>query len=502
MSDDSADNSKIKRDKSFSDLLDAYSSENKEKSFEHLLDSYSTGMNEDIKIGDKIEGEIISIGQDTVFIDTKSKIDGTAEKKELLDENGEFPYSVGDSIELYVVSCNESEIVLSKALSGIGGLNILQDAYSGKIPVEGKVLATCKGGFHVEVTKRKCFCPVSQMDIKYIDTPEEYVGKNYQFMITRLEENGRNIVISRRVLLEQELEEQKKEFLKDLSSGTLHTGRVTRLLPYGAFVELSSGIEGMVHISEIAWSRLEKPDDALQVNDMVDVVILEIKQTDKPNQPKISLSIKQASGDPWDSINKKFNRGDKVTGTVKKCTDFGAFVEISPGIEGLVHISEMSYIKRILKAEDVVSPGETVSVVIKEIDTKKRRVSLSIRDAEGDPWLDIKGKYTVGQGVTGTIEKKERFGYFIILEPGITGLLPKSKIVQSHDPSAIEKLKEGDQITVSIENIDTKERKISLLTSDSLDGDNWKKYTKDSETSVGSLGEKLKQAMDRQKKGA
>ncbi len=482
-------------DKSFSDLLDVYSSKNKENSFEHLLDSYSSGMNEDIKVGDKIKGKIISIGQDTVFIDTKSKIDGSADKGGLLDENGEFPYEIGDSLELYVVSCEESEIILSRMLSGIGGLNILEDAYNNKIPIEGKVVATCKGGFHVETTKRKCFCPVSQMDIKYIEKPDDYIGGKHQFLVTRFEENGRNIVVSRRVLLEQELEEKKKEFFKELTPLTVFEGQVTRILPFGAFVELSPGIEGMVHVSEISWSRVEKPEDILSINEKVRVQVLEVKGADR----KISLSIKQALGDPWNDIQNNFQNGDKVTGKVTRCADFGVFVEIASGIEGLVHISEMSYTKRVLNPEDMVSPGDTVSVMIKDIDAEKRRVSLSLKAAEGDPWLDVSDKYSIGQPVTGTIEKKEQFGYFITLAPGITGLFPKSKITQSHDPSAIEKLKTGDSITVSIEDINTKERKITLRATDSIDGNDWKKYSQDSGTAVGSLGEKLKQALEIQK---
>ncbi len=189
--------------------------------------------------------------------------------------------------------------------------------------------------------------------------------------------------------------------------------------------------------------------------------------------------------------------GDKVKGKVKQCMHFGVFVELEPGIEGLVHISEMSYKKRILKTEDVVNIGDMIDVMIKEIDHDKKRISLSMKDAEGDPWINIQEKYKTGQSVEGIVEKKEKFGYFITLEPGITGLLPKSKISKSANPASIEKLKEGDKITVAVEEIKIHDRKISLTPGDATEEDDWKKYSKESKkVSLGSLGEKLQQAMN------
>ncbi|UCF85025.1 MAG: S1 RNA-binding domain-containing protein, partial [Desulfobacteraceae bacterium] len=182
-----------------------------------------------------------------------------------------------------------------------------------------------------------------------------------------------------------------------------------------------------------------------------------------------------------------------------RCTNFGAFVEIAPGIEGLVHISEMSYKKRILKPEDEVKPGETVPIVVKEIDSVKRRISLSIRDAEGDPWMDVQDKYLVGQVVEGSIEKREKFGYFVVLQPGITGLLPKSEIKKSYQPALIEKLRQGDAITVIINEIKPDERKITLIPGDSRDEDDWRSFRKSTQKSLSSLGEKLEQALGSKK---
>jgi small subunit ribosomal protein S1 len=209
--------------------------------------------------------------------------------------------------------------------------------------------------------------------------------------------------------------------------------------------------------------------------------------------------MKQLSEDPWDSADQHFHVGDKILGKVTRCAKFGAFVEVAPGIEGLVHISEMSYLKRILNPEDVVSAGETVSVLIKEVDLEKKRLSLSIRDAEGDPWVDVAEKYTIGQALEAVLEKKEKFGYFIKLEPGITGLLPKSILAKSQRSSEFEKLKEGDSIPVIIEAINTGERKITLMPGNTEDEQNWQNFSGDTGPSMGSLGEKLQHAMSQKK---
>ena len=245
--------------------------EDEEGSFAELLESYQAGMSENLKVGDKIKGKIIAMDNTSVFVDTGTKIDGVVDKQDLMDDSDAFPYEQGDQLELYVVKVDESEIKLSRAIAGIGGLNMLQEAYKSDIPVEGKVKAVIKGGFQVDVLQRTAFCPISQMDTKYVQTPEDYVGKTYQFMVKRFEDNGRNIVLSRRVILEKEQREAQQEYLKDLVLESIVEGKVTHLMPYGAFVELTPGLEGMVHISELSWSRLQKPDEAVKIGDTVRV---------------------------------------------------------------------------------------------------------------------------------------------------------------------------------------------------------------------------------------
>jgi small subunit ribosomal protein S1 len=469
-------------------------------SFADLLDEYSPNAKDHLKVGDKIKGRILSIGKETVFIDTGSKIDGAIDIKELLDAEGSLPFKPGDKLDLYVTAMDDSEIVLSKAISGAGGAAILKDAYRSEIPVEGKVLGPCKGGFNVEVVKRRAFCPISQMDTAFVENQENYTGKTFPFLIIQYEENGKNIVVSRRKILEMEIEQQRKEFLKTLTTGSILEGKITRIMPYGVFVQIGPGVEGMAHISELSWSKIQKPEEVLSKGETVQTLILEIKPQEKGQKaPKISLSIKQLSKDPWHTVGEQFRVGEKVPGKVTRCMPFGAFVEIAPGIEGLVHISEMSYTRRVLKAEDVVKPGEEILVVIKEIDGANRKMSLSLKDADGDPWADVPHQFQPGQSTTGTIEQKVDFGLFVQLAPGVVGLLPKSSINRSPDAQSIEKLKQGDRVGVLIETVDTGARKISLAPSTSAEETQWKEYAAESGNSMGDLGDKLKTAFNQKK---
>ncbi len=476
--------------------------EEAEPSFAELLASYESGMTDDLQVGDKIRGKVLSIGKDAVFVDTGTKVDGVVDLEELRDEDGSVPVSAGDEVELYVVALDEHEIRLSRAISGIGGLELLQEAFEKRVPVEGKVASTCKGGFNVEMAGRRAFCPISQIDLQYVETPEDYVGETYEFLITQLENRGKNIVVSRKKLLAKAMEKERKAFFAALREGDELEGRVTRLMPYGAFVELVPGVEGMVHVSELSWSRVEAPGEVVQPDQAVKVKVLGIEDGARKNQKKIALSIKHLEGDPWKTVTDQFHPGDKVSGKVTRCANFGAFVEVAPGIEGLVHISEMSYVKRVVNPEDIVSVGEAVSVTVKEVDPKKRRISLSLKEAEGDPWLEAAERFPVGQVVRGTVEKKEAFGIFVTLLPGITGLLPKSKLRRAPKGGAFDQLKEGDPVAVTVEEIQTESRKITLGPADEAEEGKWKEFRQSESAAapMSDLAEKLKQAMEKKKK--
>jgi Ribosomal protein S1 len=482
-----------------------------EQSFAELFEASYAGQGEPLNVGDKISARIISIGADSVYLDTGTKVDGVADKKELLDAEGNLPFKEGDSVDLYVVSKTRSEIVLSRALTGAGGLEMLQNAKDAGLPVDGRVKETCKGGFSVEVMGRRAFCPVSQIDARYVENPEEYVGKTLQFLITKVEERGRNVVVSRRILIERDRQAATEEFLAAMKPGEEIEGTVVRLTDFGAFVELIPGLEGMVHVSEIGFARVSKPEEAVSVGDKIRVKVLGVEPGKKAGQLKISLSRKQTMADPWDGVAGKLKEGEKVTGKVVRLADFGAFVEILPGVDGLIHVSEMSYTKRVAKPGDLVSVGDEVMVLLKEIDPLKRRISLSMKDAEGDPWAEVATKYAPGTQVTGTVEKRETFGIFVSLEPGITALLPKSRMAVAVDPKPLDALKKGDSVTLVVEDVRVGERRIALSPlevragSDQQPGGgsrresaDWKSYAKPSKpaekSSMGNLGDLLAQA--------
>jgi len=471
-----------------------------EKSFAELFESYDTKMSHELNQGDKVEGEIISIGDKSVYIDTGTKSDGVVAKAELLDEKGEFLYKIGDKVNLYVVSLSESEIILSKALSGAGKASMLDDASRNGTPVEGKVTGVIKGGFSVDIMGKRAFCPVSQIDVKYVENQEEYLGQTHHFLITRFEEGGRNIVVFRRDLLNEEIKEKSKEYFKKVEEGDVVQGTITKLMSYGAFIELIPGVEGMAHISELSWSRIEKPEEVLQPGDVVNVKVLKIEPSNQSGTFKISLSMKQTSSNPWDSMESSFNTGDQVSGKVVRLTSFGAFVEIVPGVDGLVHISEMSHTKRVLKPDDVVLVGENVQVVIKSIDMDSKRISLSIKDALGDPWTGASAKYEINSIVEGHLEKREKFGLFITLEPGVTGLMPSSNISKAANASDFEKLKPGSSVQVMIQEVDEERRRITLTSSDQKESDNWKQFANSKKTTpLGTMESLFLEAMKKKK---
>jgi small subunit ribosomal protein S1 len=472
-----------------------------EENFEEMLNSYDSSSAENLRRGDRVKAKIVSITSDSIFVDIGSKIDGAVSKSEFKDENGELTCKVGDTVELYVTSARESEIILSKAISSGGG-EMLRDIYNSGIPVEGKVTAECKGGFNIEIMKKRAFCPVSQIDVRHVETPAEYVGQSLTFLITKFEEGGRNIVVSRRELLNRELEGSRKEFIANLKPGNVYKGRVMKLIPVGAIVEIFPGLTGMVHVSELSWSRTEKPEDVVRPGDTVDVALVKTETT-ADGQFRIALSIKKIAEDPMMSAVNRYMPGDIVSAKIMRLMPFGAFAELEPGVEGLIHVSEMSH-KRVNHPSDVVKPGDEVQVAVKAVDPETRKISLSMKSAEGDPWVTAAENFKAGSSVEGTVEKKEAFGLFIKLAPGITGLLPKSVINGSADSSKIMGLKPGDRIEVSVGEINVWDRKISLRIPGMEDsGDDWKNMAKSQQStesqSMGTLGEKLAELMKNRK---
>ena len=466
--------------------------EPQEKSFAELLEDSDMNLGQELKVGSRVRGTILQVGKEQVYVDTGTKTDGVADIKELLDDEGRLPFQEGDQVDLFVVSRKGNEIRLARSLGREGGLEELEQAQAEGLPVEGKVKETCKGGFRIQISGRTAFCPLSQIDVRPVDDPESMVGQTLTFLINRIEERGRNIVVSRRALQEREQADSLQSFTAQTSPGDVLQGTVTRLAPFGAFVQVAPGLEGLVHISEMSWSRSLNPEEIVSPGDSVPVKLLSLEDQGK-GRVRIELSMKQTQADPWDEVSTRYKPGTLLTGTVTRTAPFGAFVELEPGIEGLVHISEMSYVKRVHKPEDEVSPGEAVSVVIKDIDVDKKRIGLSMRDAEGDPWVGIEDRYAKGQPVQGVLEKREPFGLFVKLEPGVVGLLPKSKMDQVPD-ARLQSIKAGEPVQVSIESIDHERRRISLAPAHASETEDWTPYTVQDQ-GLTTLGEKLKQAL-------
>ena len=476
--------------------------------FAAMLESHGNSS-ERLQPGQKVSGVIIALTGDNVFLDVGIKVDGIMDRKDILDANGEPASGMGDTVEAYVVSVSAHEIRLSRSMSG-SGVAALEEARDAGVPVDGRVTATCKGGYTVDVMGKRAFCPGSQMDAAAMTDPESVVGRTMPFLITRVESRGRNIVVSHRALMERERQENLVKVLAEIKEGDMLEGRITRLAPFGAFMEVAPAVEGMIHVSELTWTRIANADEAVAPGDTVRAKVLSITQDSKGNT-RISLSRKQAEGDPWAGAEDKIAAGTVVQGRVVRLAPFGAFVEILPGVEGLVHVSELSWTKRVHKPEEILTAGETVNVKIKEFSLERRRLSLSLRDAEGDPWAQAGELFPVGKEVTGTVESRAQFGVFVSLAPGITGLLPNAvaKNAKGEAAAALAKLDKGDTVTLIVQAVDTAQRRISLAPEGcapaaEAQDTSWKKHASaaapvESSGGMGLMAQALQAAMQKKK---
>lgn len=334
------------------------------------------------KVGDKVRGTIVSIQGDRAFVDIGLKTEGVIDVGELRDENGHLSLDIGDSIEM-LVSGKEAEtgtlLLGAQHARRLRGRDGLQQAHEQQLPVEGLVTGTTKGGLEVEISGERGFCPASQIDVAFIEDLSTFVGQRLAFRITKLE-GGRslNLVLSRRALLEEAQRLAAATTRARLEVGAVMKGRVTAIKDFGAFIDLG-GVEGMVHISELAFGRVAHPKDLLTLGQMVEAVVLRIDKTDNPKQPeRIALSIRALEKDPWEEVVDRFPVGALVSGTVSRLQSFGVFVELAPGIDGLVHISELGAGRRIQHPQEVVKVGEAVQATVLGVDKEKRRISLSL----------------------------------------------------------------------------------------------------------------------------
>jgi small subunit ribosomal protein S1 len=425
-----------------------------------MIDDKKEIITDNFTPGSKVTGVVARIGSEYVFVDIRGKNEAMISLAEVTNKDGSLAVATGDAFSAYVVSNASGETLLSKSLAGKGRTAAVQeilDALNNQVPVQGKVTGINKGGLNVKVLGNRAFCPSSQVDIKFTEDLNGYLGKTLDFIITRVTEGGRNIVLSRVPLLEGDLAKKIDALTKAAEARLMLNGTITRITAFGLFVDIGD-FEGLVHISEVSWERAENLAESFSAGQKVECVVLGVEKKNPLRNSKISLSIKQTSDNPWKSVSTRFSPGQSVAGKVTKLMPFGAFVEIAPGIEGLVHVSEMSWVKRVHHPSDVVSEGQQVQVNVLSIDEAKKTVSLSLKDVSSDPWRDAQARFAIGSDVTGKVVKKVKFGYFIDLAEGVTALLPLGNIAADKKDS----IKEGAEVTARVESVDTQARRISL----------------------------------------
>ena len=400
-----------------------------EVDFGALFEKHMETLRTELDVGDKVEGVVTAIDRRSVFMDINARSDGIVDRTEFVDEEGQLSVSVGDRLEVFCVGADGDEIRLTTRMTGAAADASLWDAYENGIPVEGRVKGERKGGFEVTVANHKAFCPYSQMDVHKQDA-EAYIGEKFAFVISEYDERGKNLVLSRRALLERERAAERERLEESLQPGDMIDGRVARIMPFGVFVDLG-GVDGLIPMRDLSWGRNVKAEDILSEGENVTVMVQEIDW----DEGRISLSLKHAQGDPWTTLEEssKYIAGSRHTGTVTNLMPFGAFVELEPGIEGLVHVSRLGAGRPVSHPEEVVSEGETVEVSIENVDVERRRISLSMDDTIGggiDGEGDEESGPVIAEGktVSGVVDAVKDFGVFVRLPQGRNGLLHISEV--------------------------------------------------------------------------
>ena len=438
--------------------------------FEALLDqneSKSPPDERSFSTGDQVTGEIVAVGERHIFVDLGSKSEGIVNRSEFEDEEGNIDVETGEVVDFYVLSTDGDEILLGNELKGReGNMKIVKEAFESEVPIEGKVVESNSGGFVVDINGVRAFCPISQIELGYTEEKEAHVGATYRFRVDDIE--GRDVVLNRSKLLAEERAQQREETMEKLHEGATIDGVVTRVANFGAFVDLG-GVEGLVHISELSHGHLDDASEVVDAGDTVTTKVLSIDEDEETDNPRISLSIKETEDNPWQKVNELFAVGEKVEGEVVRLAPFGAFVEVADGIDGLVHVSEMSWEKHVKTPDEVVSVGDTVQVEVQDIDLAKQRMSLSMKEAEGDPWEAAADKYERGMTIEGTVENIEDFGTFVNLERGITALLPRSEMDLPGNASPHSQFEVGDDLEARVLEVKSDQQKMALTLRDAED---------------------------------
>lgn len=428
-----------------------------EEELKRLEALYSGTFNE-LTEGEIVKGRIVSINEKDVTIDVGLKSEGIVPLMEFKDPAS---LKVGDVVEVYLESIEDKmgQLILSKRKADVMRIweKIYESLEKGTI-ITGKIVSRVKGGMTVSLGGVEAFLPGSQIDVKPVRDFDALVGQTMDFRVVKINPLTQNIVVSHKVIIEQEYEARRKEMLANIKVGMVLEGTVKNITDFGIFVDLG-GLDGLVHITDITWGRISHPSEVAKLDEPIKVVVIgydEVKQ-------RVSLSMKHLTPKPWDNIDQKYKQGDSVKGKVVSITDYGVFVEIEKGIEGLVHISEMSWTQHIKHPSQFVTLGQEVKCVILNIMKEEEKLSLSMKQVEGDPWEKIAQKYAEGTIHKGVVRNLTDFGVFVELEPGIDGLVHISDLSWTkkiRHPGEL--VKKGDEIEVKVLKVDAKTRRIAL----------------------------------------
>jgi len=413
---------------------------------------------QDIVEGEITKGRIVSISDDHVVLDVGFKSDGSIPRNEFSPDDD---LEIGNEVDIVIESVEDEEgnLVLSKKRADFLKIwDRIMKAYETEEVLQGKILKRIKGGMVVDILGLEAFLPGSQIDIRPVRDFDAFVGQTMDFRIVKVNVPTENVVVSHKVLIEETISDQRKEILEGLEKGQILEGIVKAITDFGVFVDLG-GVDGLIHITDLSWGRINHPSEVVKLDEKIKVVVTDFDTEKK----RISLSLKQLLEHPWENIEKKYHIGDKVSGRVVSLTDYGAFIEIEKGIEGLIHISEMSWTQHINHPSQFVSMGQVVEAVILSLDKNEKKISLGMKQLTPDPWEELMKKYPVGSKHSGIARNLTNFGVFVELEPGIDGLVHISDLSWTkkiRHPGEV--VKKGEQLDVVVLAIDTEQRKISL----------------------------------------
>ncbi len=433
----------------------------RETDFETALEDYLNTDFGELEEGSIIVGRVVKVGTDNVLVDVNFKSEGQIPAEEFRDRDGNLQVREGDEVDVFVVSKDDMEGVVAlshKKAKRMRILDELEAMQQEEKNVLGTIVQRIKGGYTVEVNGIESFLPGSHVDLRPVPDMDALVGQDYLFRILKINRKRTNVIVSRRVILEEEREHQRQELLGNLEEGQTVTGKVKNITEYGVFVDLG-GLDGLLHITDMSWKRIKHPKELVQLGDSLELKVLNYNMQDQ----KVSLGLKQLVPNPWDNIADKYPAGEKFSGKVTNLVDYGAFVELEPGVEGLVHISEMSWTRKLRHPSQMVHMGDEVDVVILSVDSDKKRISLGMKQVRPNPWDLVFERYPEGTVLEAPIKNITDFGVFIGIEDGIDGLIHVSDISWTkkiHHPGELYKV--GENIQAKVLTVDKENEKFTL----------------------------------------